>query len=110
MASGSPEVLVLDMALCPCTAKWIIQTSRDEDLDDSVMCLEAVMVGGVEWAGVSPLPCLVFSGYRKRKLQLLSPNRLCCHRVGDGVGTCQHFGSVGHSGCAVGQDTPGYAG
>ncbi|XP_035647211.1 WD repeat-containing protein 87-like [Oncorhynchus keta] len=78
VASGSPEVLVLDMALCPCTAKRIIRTSRDQDLDDSVMCLEAVMVGGAEWAGVSPLPCLVFSGHRNGKLQLLSPHRLGC--------------------------------
>uniref|UniRef100_A0A4W5JPD1 Uncharacterized protein n=1 Tax=Hucho hucho TaxID=62062 RepID=A0A4W5JPD1_9TELE len=78
VASGSPEVLVLDMALCPCTAKRIIRTSRYQDLDDSVMCLEAVMVGGAEWARVSPLPCLVFSGHRNGKLQLLSPHRLGC--------------------------------
>ncbi|XP_019901036.2 WD repeat-containing protein 87 [Esox lucius] len=73
VASGRPEVLVLDTALCPCPAKQIIQTAKDQNVDDSVLCLEAVMVGGA-----SPQLCLVFSGLSNGKLQLLSPNRLHC--------------------------------
>ncbi|KAJ7990432.1 hypothetical protein DPEC_G00300260 [Dallia pectoralis] len=73
VASGSPEVLVLDMALSPSPAKRIIRTSNDQYMDNSVLCLEAVMVGVV---GLQP--CLIFSGLRNGKLQLLSPNLLHC--------------------------------
>lgn len=78
VASGAPEVLVLDMALCPCPAKRILRTSRDQDQDDSVMCLEAVMLESAKWVGGDPPPCLVFSGHRNGKLQLISPLRLHC--------------------------------
>ncbi|XP_036440691.1 WD repeat-containing protein 87-like [Colossoma macropomum] len=76
VAFGTPEVLVLDTSLCPCPAKGILCVSKHHDQDESVMSLEVVMMAG---ADNRPPPCLVFSGHRNGKLQLLSaPPRFHC--------------------------------
>ncbi|KAL7870807.1 hypothetical protein SRHO_G00083040 [Serrasalmus rhombeus] len=76
VAFGTPEVLVLDTSLCPCPAKRILCVSKNHDQDESVMSLEVVMMAG---ASNTPPPCLVFSGHRNGKLQLLSaPPRFHC--------------------------------
>ncbi|XP_062861204.1 WD repeat-containing protein 87-like [Trichomycterus rosablanca] len=78
VSNGTSEVLVLDMTRCPSPVKQILCTRRNKEEDESVMCLEAVMLCGEGWADTKPRPYLVFSGHCSGKLQLLSPSRFHC--------------------------------
>lgn len=73
VADGTPQVLVLDTTRNPCPAKHLICTLNE--LNDGVMCLEAVQVERVAHPGTytDVQLCLVFSGHRSGKLELLSP-------------------------------------
>lgn len=77
VCDGSIEVLVLNTTYSPCPLKHIINTVKD--VNDGVLCLETVMVWSSqdEAGDYSPL-CLMFSGHRYGKLQLLAPFRLLC--------------------------------
>ncbi|CAL8350690.1 unnamed protein product [Lota lota] len=80
VACGTPEVFVLDMSLSPSPAKTILRTSEDFSREESVMCIEAVVLlgGAAEWGAAKIPSCLVFSGHRNGKLQLLWPLWLRC--------------------------------
>ncbi|KAK1785135.1 hypothetical protein P4O66_018545, partial [Electrophorus voltai] len=94
VANGSPEVLVLDMTLCPCPAKRILCTSKIWDQGESVTALEAVMMGGADCADTKPPLCLVFSGHRSGTLQLLSPHGFNCQVQKAHRGAVLHISSL----------------
>ncbi|KAG5285120.1 hypothetical protein AALO_G00034290 [Alosa alosa] len=77
LCDGSVEVLVLNTTLSPCPVTRVINTVRDGN--DGVLCLETVMVwSSQDGAGDESPNCLVFSGHRNGKLELLSPLGVFC--------------------------------
>ncbi|XP_062329661.1 WD repeat-containing protein 87-like isoform X3 [Osmerus eperlanus] len=94
VASGLPEVLVMDLTLCPSPAKHLVCTSKNKDQDDSVMCVEAVLLGGTGLGTAEPPSCLVFSGHLNGMLQLLSPHRLLCPAIKAHAGAILQMSSL----------------
>lgn len=77
VCDGSVEVLVLNTTLSPCPVKHLINVVKEGN--DGVLCLETVMVWSSEGGSGDESPlCLVFSGHRNGKLQLLAPLSLFC--------------------------------